>query len=200
MKFEDVIYTGPAFDDAALLNELPRELAALLLEENGFVAVRGGFHVRGACLEPAWHSLRRAWLGPESIASLYPAVAPSDIPFAQDVVGDQFLLRNGLVCRLSAESGDVEPLDIALGEFLARAAKDPLEFLSLGPLVAFEDTGGRLSPGQLVNVYPPFIVDAATPRSYRAVPADQQVRAMARLAQEIRDLPDGARVQIKIVP
>ena len=52
MKFEDVTFTGPPFDDAPLLNALPPELAAFLLEENGFIAVRGGFHVRGACHEP----------------------------------------------------------------------------------------------------------------------------------------------------
>ena len=200
MKFEDVIYTGPSFDDAALLNELPPELGALLLEENGFIAVRGGFHVRGVCLEPAWHSLRAAWLGTESLSSLYPAVRRSDIPFAQDVIADQYLLRDGLVVRLSAETGELEPLNVGLNEFLARAASDPLEYLSLGPLVAFEETGERLAPGQLVNVYPPFCVDTASERSYRAVPAEQQLRSMARLAKEIRDLPDGTQIEIKIVP
>jgi hypothetical protein len=198
MKFEDVTYTGPAFDDAELLNELPPELAAFLLEENGFVAVRGGFHVRGACREPAWHSLRAAWLGPESVSSRYPSVRSSDVPFAEDAVGDQFLVREGIVHRLSGETGEIESLGATLTEFLSRVANDPIEYLSLGPLLAFEDTGNQLAPGQLLNVYPPYCVDTPTERSFRAVPAEQQLRSLARLAEEIRDLPDGT--QIKIVP
>lgn len=200
MKFEDVTYTGPPFDDAELLNELPPELAAFLLEENGFIAVRGGFHVRGACREPAWHSLRAAWLGSDGVSSRYPTVRPSDVPFAEDAVGDQFLLRDAIVHRLSAETGEVESLDVRLPDFLSRAAHDPLEYLSLGPLVAFEDMGGRLVPGQLLNVYPPYCVDAPGERSIRAVPAEEQHRSLARLAEEIRDLPDGTQIQIKIVP
>ena len=196
MKFEDVTFTGPPFDDAPLLDALPPELAAFLLEENGFIAVHGGFHVRGACHEPAWHSLRAAWLGPESVASRYPTVRPDDIPFAEDAVGDQFLLRHGVVHRLSAETGELESLDVGLSDFVSRAADDPIEYLNLGPLVAFEDTGGRLAPGQLLSVYPPYCVDAPGERSIRAIAAEEQHRSLARLAEEIRELPDGTRIRI----
>jgi hypothetical protein len=200
MKFEDVTYTGPTFNDAELLNELPPDLAAALLEENGFIAVRGGFHLRGVCHEPAWHSLRAAWLGPERVASRYPTVRPTDIPFAEDAVGDQFLWRGGVVHRLSGETGEVESLGVTLGEFLERAATDPLEYLSLGPLVGFEKSGRRLEPGQLLNVYPPYCFDTPADRSFKAVPAEQQLRFLAHLAEELRDLPDGTQVQLKVVP
>ena len=198
MQFKDVTYVGLACYDHELLDELPRELGTFLLANNGFIAVHGGFHVRGAYYEPTWHSLRAAWRGPESVASLYPTVRPSDIPFAQDAFGDQFLLRDGLVYRLLAETGEIESLDARLPEFVSRATEDPIEYLRLGPFVAFREAGGRLVPGRLVNVYPPFCVDTTSERSFHTVPADQQLRAMARLAAEIRDLPEGT--PIKIVP
>jgi hypothetical protein len=200
MHFEGVIYTGPVFSDAVLLNQLPPELATLLLDDNGFVAVRGGLHVRGTCHEPTWHSLRAAWLGSDSVASRYPSVRRTDIPFAQDALGDQFLLRDSLVYRLATETGEVESLGTGLAEFLHRAADDPVEFLNLAPLLAFEQSGGRLAPGQLLNVYPPFAFEAPRDRSYRACPADEQLSYLASVAAQLRDLPDGARVQFKIIP
>jgi hypothetical protein len=197
MQFEDVTYTGPPFDDAELLNELPPELAALLLEENGFIALRGGLHIRGASHEPSWHSLRAAWLGADGAASRYPTVRATDIPFGQDALGDQFLLREGIVHRLVGDTGQIESLEVSLTEFLARAAADPIEYLNLQPLVRFEQTGQHLSPGQLLNVYPPYALDTATERSFRAISADEHLRYLARFAEEIRDLPEGTRVQIK---
>lgn len=198
MQFRDLTYVGLALYDDELLEELPRELALFLLADNGFVALRGGFHVRGAYHEPTWHSLRAAWRGPASVASLYPAVLSTDIPFAQDAFGDQFLLRDGMVVRLLVETGEIESLAASLHEFLSRAAEDPIEYLRLGPFVAFQEAGGRLVPGRLLNVYPPFCVDTPSERSFRSVPADQQLRSMARLAAEIRDIPEGT--PIKIVP
>lgn len=199
MSFERVTYTGPAFDDAELLDQLPPELAALLLRTNGLVAFGGGLHIRGACREPPWHSLRAAWLGSECFALRYPAIQPTDIPFAEDALGDQFLLRDAVVHRLAAETGDVESLGVGLTEFLENAQRAPVECLGLEPLVAFEQSGGRLEPGQLLSVYPPYVAAHEGERSMRAIPAIDRLGFLASLAKQIRDLPDGAQLQIKVI-
>lgn len=197
MKFDDITYTGPPFDDAELLNELPPELAALLLDENGFIAVRGGLHIRGACRDPVWHSLRAAWLGDESVAARYPSVRPGDIPFGQDALGDQFLLRDGIVHRLTGDTGQLESLEVNLTEFISRATADPVEYLALQPLLRFEEKGGRLAPGQLLNVYPPYCLNTPAERSFRAIAAEEHLRYLAQFAKEIRDLPEGTPVEIR---
>jgi len=97
------MYLGPPIDDPAILEALPPELASLLQRANGYVAYDGGLHVRGACHEPEWHSLRAAWHGPRAIHRLFPAVRPHDIPFGEDALGHQFVLRAGIVHRLDAE-------------------------------------------------------------------------------------------------
>jgi hypothetical protein len=200
MQLDGVTYTGPEFSDSELLKDLPPQLAAVLVLDNGFVAARGGFHMRGACREPLWHSLRAAWTGPESVRSRYPDVRETDIPFAEDALGDQFLLRDGNVYRLAAETGEIESVEATLEEFLARVANDAFEYLNLQPLLNFEQRGGRLAPGELLNVYPPYCVKSEKERSYCAISADQHLRFLARLAAEIRHLPDGAAVDIKITP
>ena len=198
MQFQDVTYRGPVFDDADLLSDLPVELVEFLLADNGIVAFRGGLHIRGACTSPRWHSLRRAWHGSQSIAALFPSVSPTAIPFAQDAVGDQFLLDDGRVTFLSAESGDLEDLEMTFGDFLQRAAEDPQRFLGLNPLVEYEQSGARLQPGELLSVYPPYVTHSDAKRSVRAIPAEERITFLASLAAQLRDLPDGATIEIKI--
>src|ERR1700681_1788880 len=124
MKLDHLTFSGPAIDDREMLAKLPKELAALLTQTNGFIQFHGGLHVRGACLAPAWHSLREAWLGDNAFHRLYPEVEPDDIPFAEDYLGDQFLLRGGDVWRLYAETGEVEPLEETFKVFMENVQDD----------------------------------------------------------------------------
>src|SRR6187431_3048699 len=129
MELKHLTYSGPPIDDEPLLARIPACLAEYLREMNGFIAFHGGLHVRGACLRPAWHSLRDAWAGASAFHRLYPNVRRRDVPFAEDCMGDQFLLRSGRVYKVSAETGAVEPLNVGLGEFFEAVTADPVEFL-----------------------------------------------------------------------
>ena len=84
--------------------------------------------------------------------------------------------------------------------FLDRAQGNPVEFLSLQPLLQFVAEGGRLKLGQLINAYPPFCMkQAAGGVSLRAVPMFEQISFLADLAKQIASLPEGAQVRIKVV-
>jgi hypothetical protein len=201
MDFEQVTYQGPAIDDLDILDRLSPAHRALLTHLNGVVAFGGGLHIRGACRGPAWHALRTAWDGPLALYTLYNAVRPSDIPFAEDAVGDQFLLRDGVVHRLEAETGEIVSLDRELTAFLEASCADPIGFLQLAPLQQFWRKGGRLGPGQLLSVYPPFCTDESRAGvSLRAISAAERIGWLADFAAQIQDLPDGTSVQIKITP
>jgi hypothetical protein len=145
-------YVGPAIDDRGTLEALPPDLRALLESRNGFIAHQGGLHLRGACREPRWHSLGYWWKGDDALHRVFVAVQPSDIPFAQDALGNQFLLRDGEVHRLVAREGSLERLGMGLGGFLHAAEQDPTGFLSLTALSEFVAEGERLSPGELLDV------------------------------------------------
>ena len=51
----------------------------------------------------------------------------------------RFLLREKMVHRLSGEAGQVEPLRCGLLAFLAAAQAEPIKYLGLAPLFAFQD-------------------------------------------------------------
>ena len=192
------MYVGPPIDDLPILDRLPAMFRNFLLRTNGYVAFHGGLHVRGACLEPVWHSLRAAWMGEHALHRLFPALRPDDVPFAEDALGDQFVLREGTVHRLWAESGEVESLGVDLAGFDAAVRADPVDYLSLGPLERFRAGGGVLEPGQLLNAYPPFIMQSTGDVSLRAISSEERIRWLADLARQLRDVPDGSRVEFQV--
>jgi hypothetical protein len=151
MKLERISFAGPPIEDFEIIHSLPTTLRRLLNQINGFIQFAGGLHVRGACIQPFWHSLRWAWQSDRAFHHFYTGVSEADIPFGQDCVGDQFLLRGGMVVKLAAETGDIEELKLPLWEFLEVIQADPDRFLELSPLVQFHKQGGRLLPGELLR-------------------------------------------------
>jgi hypothetical protein len=194
------MFTGPAIDDVRILERLPAELTDLLSRVNGYVAYGGGLHVRGACVAPAWHSLRAAWEGEDALHALYPVVRHTDVPFAEDALGDQFLLRDGIVFRLDAEMGTLEPLDMDVADFDAAARMNASDFLRLAPLEDWRVDGHELQPGELLEVHPPFVVEFDGERRMRALPTIERRRNLARIAAGLRDVPNGTRVTIEPDP
>ncbi|HET7585847.1 MAG TPA: hypothetical protein VFK13_13105 [Gemmatimonadaceae bacterium] len=201
MHSGDITFEGPAIDDPSILDRLSAAHRAFLAQRNGVIAFGGGLHIRGACRQPAWHALRTAWEGPLALHTLYRAVQPGDVPFAEDALGDQFLERDEMVYRLHAETGEVVALGCDLNAFLESSCADPIGFLQLAPLQQFWSEGGHLEPGQLVNVYPPFCTtESRKGVSLRAIPSGERISWLAAFAAQIRDLPDGSSVQITLTP
>ena len=195
MDLSHITYQGPAIDDAGILDELPENLAGLLNQLNGFIQYGGGLHLRGACLAPDWHALRAAWKGEIAFHVLYPAVLPQHVPFAEDCVGDQFLLDDKRVLKLHAETGDLEDMGLSLGGFLEAALADPVNFLGMHPLMQHLKTG-NLPEGYLLSVYPPFCTkEAANGVSLRPVPA-QELHALH--AEMAATFAAGDRVRFRV--
>src|SRR5207249_1448941 len=135
------------------------------------------------------------WSGERALHHLYAGVFDSDVPFAQDCVGDQFLFRDGLVWRLRAETGELEELDLSLDGFFKEAEDDPAGLLGLEPLLQFETEGGSLQPGQLLSVVPPFCTaESAEGVSLRSVPVADRLAFLADLAAQLRSLRDVTQI------
>jgi hypothetical protein len=199
MEFPGLTYRGAALDDIDILDRLPTDLQQLLAQRNGFVGFRGGLHVRGACKEPAWHSLRAAMEGPESFAQRYRVVKPTDVPFAQNVFGDQFLLRGPKVFRLDSYADQLDPVADDLVGFFAKVQEDPISLLALGHLAQFEGTGETLRPGELLMEWPPFVVEGSDKGvSLRRIPAAERLEFLADIARQLRGVADGTKVEFKI--
>jgi hypothetical protein len=143
--------------------------------------------------------LRWAWKGDRAFHRAYPSVKKEDIPFGQDCVGDQFLLRQDSVLKLFTETGDIEDLKMTLIEFLEAVQGDPNAFLGLAPLTQFHQEGGTLQPGELLNTYPPYCTkEASEGVSLAAVPAKERLRYLAELSKCLQAVPQDGHIQIDI--
>lgn len=198
MTIKEPSYIGPPIDDDEILQHLPAPLSDLLHKINGFIIFRGALHVRGACHSPSWHSIRNIWIGSVALHKMYPEVRESDIPFGQDCVGDQFLLRNSIVCRLDAEIGKVESLEMPFEEFIISAQQKPDEILLPKVLYDFEKTGNLLKPGKLINVFPPFVIKVDGDRSFKAISADELISFHADIYRQLADVQNGSEVRFLI--
>jgi hypothetical protein len=190
-----ILFVGDSPARQESLRSLPRELALLYSKANGFIALNGGFHLRGLCSDPSWHSLEFAWIGESSFASQYPEVLPDDIPFAQDCFGDQFIYRSGNIFKLTGETGEVDLLCKSLDKFIKGITADPHTFLNLPESFLARYV---INPGQLIHVYPPLCTRAEK-RSFRVISATELISAHADFARQIRDVPDGGEINIKVV-
>jgi hypothetical protein len=199
MDLPGLTYRGAALDDIDILDRLPTDLQQLLAQRNGFVAFRGGLHVRCACVEPRWHSLRAAMEGPESFAARFRTIKKEDVPFAQDVFGDQFVLREGKVYKLDSYADQLEEVAEGVVDFFGKVQQDPITLLELGHLTEFEGTGETLRPGELLMEWPPFVVSESRKGvSLRRIPAVERLEFLADIAKQLRGVADGTKVEFKI--
>lgn len=198
MKLVHVTWKGGSVDDPALMQELPGQLGALLDSLNGFIQFHGGLHVRGLVRAPKWHSLREAWRGRDAVHRRYDAVQETDIPFAEDYAGNQFLLRRESVIELDGETGELTPLGMDLAAFLEAVQNDPVGVLELEPLLAFQESGGRLGPGELLAIYPPLCSEEAEDGvECAAVPAAERYAFLKKLADFVGTLPPGQAFRVQ---
>ena len=139
-----ILYTGGELTDLATFARLPTYLQAFLRGQNGVVAYFGGLHIRGCVAGPGWHSLAEAWQGEAAFWRVYDEVQEGDIPFGQDCVGNQFLLRGDAVLLLDTETGELADLEVDFKHFLFGAEKFPVDALGMEPLRVFQLSGGVL--------------------------------------------------------
>ena len=191
-----IIYTGGELTDLVTLARLPVYLQTFLRAQNGVVAYFGGLHLRGCVAAPGWHSLAAVWQGERALWRTYGELKKSDVPFGQDCVGNQFLLRGDAVLLLDTETGELADLDVDFKHFLFGAEKFPLDALGMEPLRAFQRAGGVLRPGQLLSLYPPLCIapyDQSKPAA-KAVSVTERLRWLAGFYEQIKNLPDGQPV------
>lgn len=195
MELTEVTFQGPLVDDLELFPLLPPKLRALLEQVNGFIQLGGGLHVRGACRDPEWHSLRRAWMGKEAFHKFYRTINETDVPFGQDYLGNQFLLRGDHVIRLLGETGEVEELGLPLLDFIEAVQADADAVLNLEALRLFQEQGGSLDPGELLQAEPPLCTQEADEGvGLTPVPVDEQLAYLRQFYGRIKRVSEDGKI------
>ena len=199
MTLQGVTFQGPPLETPDKIQQLPGDLIEVLWQINGFVAYAGGLHVRGMVDEPAWHSFERYCWGEMALHKRYSALEEYDLPFGQDFLGNQFVLRDERVWRLRGDTGQLRALDVDLAGFLENVRHDAIGYLELELLAEYHQLHGMLEPGKLVHTMPPLCMRRDDKKlALKSVDVDKGLSFLSDFARQIADVPEGEEVNLKL--
>jgi hypothetical protein len=176
---------------------LREQLTELLALKNGFYAFESALRVFPVGRTARGYDLEQ-WNSTDGWRQAYGELAEHLLFFAEDLFGDQFALASTGVLRFNAETGRtsfLSPTVEGWAELLLRNYEEETGYplahqwqLRNGPLAE----GQRLMPKRLFIMGGPFTVDNLLP-----VDAATGMRFRGEIAAQIKDLPDGATVDIQ---
>lgn len=174
-----------------------QELRALLSARNGFFAFHSALHVFGHGQGVPADAV--AWNAAGSWAAAYDGRADGLWCFAEDAFGCQFALRDGAVVGFDPETGDIEVVASDL-EGWAAALLDDLEVRTGHPVAyAWQQQHGPLpTTCRLVPTIPFVLGGEFDVGNVHALDRLQGMELRASIARQIRDLPDGAPITLRV--
>jgi len=191
---EECEFTAVKLTKNTFFDSLPQRLQEELEKSNGYVIWGGGFHLRGICSEPLWHSLEDLCFGEWALFELFEEIQEGDIPFAQDCMGDQFIWRDGHVFRLYAEAGELEDLSMTLDVFFDTLHTDHESLLDLEVLEIVRESENSLKPGEVLIANPPFVMEESENGvKLEALTCLEALKYYAELAVHVQSLALGER-------
>ena len=189
----DAIWYRPGIPDAGTGHP---ELDALAHAFDGLVGYAGAFRVFGQTPGPL--PTQQDWNRADGWLSEYPDLPAGLVVFAENFIGEQFAITGRGVIRIDLETGATEDVAPSVAQFLADVRTDPTE---VGPelLQRWERLHGRLDFNQHVSHPIPFVAGGAyKPEEMVATERYDLMRFRASFAAQIRDLPDGARIRLRV--
>ncbi|EGR0148808.1 MULTISPECIES: hypothetical protein [Vibrio] len=138
----------------------------------------GGLQIRSKDAQERLLNVDTFLDGELAFHNLYREVKASDFPIAQDCFGDQFFIRDNLVVKLNAETGEIDEFGCTWEQFLAWVDENPIERLSI-------PNDLDLQAGQLLFAYPPFCTAEGNNASIKAIDGVELIRFHADFAKQV---------------
>ncbi|CAN7142846.1 SMI1/KNR4 family protein [Acidovorax sp. LjRoot38] len=183
--------------------ELPDELIQILSKKNGFYAFEEALHVfswddsisQGQILGlQAWNekTLWRDW---------YQGLTEELFFFAEDIFGGQFALKGREVVSFDPESGEIEFLAKSIEDWAAEILLNYPQLTGYPLAHSWQMLNGPIARGKRLLPKIPFILGGKYEvNNLFAVDAVKGMRYRGELWEQLRDLPDGAKVRLKALP
>jgi hypothetical protein len=174
-------------------------LGRLLRVKNGFYAFEGALHVFPDIGTPPERGLYQ-WNDFPLWRSDYEGMANGAVFFAEDAFGTQFCVRGGGISTFDPETGAFEPMAADVEEWAAKILGD-YAFWSGHPVArTWQTQHGPLPIGSRLVPTTPFVLGGKFEASnMHAVDAVKGMQYRASIAVQIRDLPDGASITLKVI-
>jgi hypothetical protein len=174
-------------------------LGHLLALRNGFYAFDGALHV----LSDIGDELERgvvAWNDRLLWRADYDGMADDAGFFAEDVFGVQFCLRGGAVFTFDPETGRFEMTAKSIDEWFSRIVDDSNTLTGWPIAREWNRIYGPVPRGKRLVPTIPFVLGGElTIANLKPLDAVDGMKFRASIARQIKDLPEGAKVELKVI-
>ncbi len=193
---------GPLGPDRQAADGVPAELIPLLDRSNGFYAFESALHVYPSRSAVAGRVTLSEWNVPAAWRESYrDLVDRSAYFFAEDIFGNQFALIEGNFVGFEPETGEIEILAASAQEWAAVIVADWRQLTGFVTAHDWQSAHGALAEGYRLLPRQPFVLGGEfSVDNLQPVPAAAGMRVRAELALQIRDRPDGSKIQYHLPP
>lgn len=175
-----------------------KELAGLLRRRNGFYAFEAALHVFP--LQSAGDALGLdIWNAADTWIDSYDHLASECFFFAEDIFGNQFCVKERDICSFDAETGAAKALASSLEDWAGLILSD-YRFLTGHPMAHQWQAGnGRIPVNMRLVPKIPFVAGGnyAVDNLF-SCDTIKSLRYRGEFAAQIRDVPDGGRIRLKL--
>jgi hypothetical protein len=167
-------------------------LAAMLAERNGFYAFGPALHVLSTAELVAWNA-------PTLWKDAYAGFPDPGLCFAEELFGNQFTIRDDRVQLFQVETGTLEPFADTLDGWADRILEDSAFETGWPTAEEWKERHGPMPVGTRMHPATPFVAGGAYEiDNLRPVASVELMRFWGDFARQIRDLPDGAKIELVV--
>ncbi len=177
---------------------LVNELHALLTRKNGFYAFESALHVRPSTSIGGVQGLG-SWNRASGWRHRYDRLPPPVLFFAEDLFAGQYGLTPQGVVKMDPEIGTLEAHAKSLEEWAGRILRDSSVETGWKLGHDWQVANGALKPGVRLIPIKPFVLKGEY--TVQNLMPSHEITAMnyvGELYSQLRDLPDGSHVEIRI--
>lgn len=181
-----------------IAGNLKEELLQMLVECNGFYAFDRALHVFPSNSTTAETGLTD-WNDSQSWRKSYEDLACGCLFFAEDTFGGQFCIKDGGVYTFDPETAGLECLADSV-EGWAKSVLDDCDVLTGRPLaIAWRERDGMIPSGMRLMPKTPFVVGGEfSIDNLHLLNATDGMEFRGYLANQIKDLPEGAAIRFEV--
>src|SRR5258708_18136168 len=191
-----------SFIEGQILGEAFKELTRMMSLRNGFYAFEQALHVRPWLDSKSDRELGlQAWNDRKLWRDWYQGLTDGMFFFAEDAFGGQFAIKGNGIVSFDPESGSIEPLALSLEDWAGKILLNYAQLTGYPVAHSWQAMHGPIPTGKRLLPKVPFALGGAyEAENLYAVDAVKGMRYRGELLQQIRDLPDGAKVRLKALP
>jgi hypothetical protein len=198
--------SSPAIAPQLVPGEVRDTLGEAYASLDNFLAVRNGFYAfhRALHVFPLFSNADELgvteWNLPNLWRNAYPNMAPSGVFFAEDIFGGQFWTNGRNICMMDEESGVFSLYAQTLEDWAHNVIANDGE--SVGAILAYEWTQKNSPLGAGFRLAPkiPFVLEGSSGiENLYAANSIAVMKFRADIASQLKNIPDGTSVRMKVI-